>query len=73
LSKPNVTHTVAGVAEAAIRQAGHAAQRRRRAVDRERAPLDDDHAGLLWRVEGGKLMIMSAYSAIIETTTGQQR
>ena len=30
------------------------------------APLDDDHAGLLWRVEGGKLMIMSADSAIIQ-------
>jgi len=41
--------------------------------DRERPPADDDHAGLLWRVEGGKLVIMSAYSAIIETTTGQQR
>jgi hypothetical protein len=41
--------------------------------DRERPPADDDHAGLLWHVEGGKLVIMSAYSAIIETATGQQR
>ena len=41
--------------------------------DRERTPADDDHAGLLWRVEGGKLIIMSAYAAIIETATGQQK
>ena len=41
--------------------------------DRERSPMDDDHAGLLWRVEGGKLVIMSAYSAIIETANRQQR
>ena len=40
--------------------------------DRERPPAEDDHAGLLWRVEGGKLLIMSAYAAIIETATGQQ-
>ena len=41
--------------------------------DRERPPLDDDHAGLLWRVERGKLVMMSAYSAIIETVTGQEK
>ena len=41
--------------------------------DRERPPAEDDHAGLLWRVEGGKLLIMSAYAAIIETATGQQK
>ena len=40
--------------------------------DRERTPADDDHAGLLWRVEGGKLIIMSAYAAIIETASGQK-
>ena len=41
--------------------------------DRERPPADNDHAGLLWRVEGGKLVVMSAYAAIIETATGQQK
>jgi hypothetical protein len=41
--------------------------------DRERPLADDDHAGLLWRVEGGKLVVMSAYAAIIETATGQQK
>jgi len=40
--------------------------------DRERSPAEGDHAGLLWRIEGGKLIIMSAYAAIIETATGQQ-
>src|SRR5262249_39714943 len=40
------------------------------ACDRERPPADNDHAGLLWRVEGGKLIIMSSYAAIIETATG---
>ena len=41
--------------------------------DRERSPAEGDHAGLLWRIEGGKLIIMSAYAAIIETATGQQK
>jgi hypothetical protein len=41
--------------------------------DRERPPADDDHAGLLWRVEGGKLIVISTFSAIIETATGHQR
>ena len=41
--------------------------------DRERPPAEDDHAGLLWRIEGGKLIIISAYAAIIETATGQQK
>jgi hypothetical protein len=41
--------------------------------DREPALADDDHAGLLWCVEGGKLVMMSAHAAIIETATGQQR
>jgi len=38
--------------------------------DRERSPAEGDHAGLLWRIEGGKLIIMSAYAATIETATG---
>ena len=41
--------------------------------DRERSPAEGDHAGLLWRIEGGKLIIMSAYAAMIETATGQQK
>ena len=40
--------------------------------DREQSSAEGDHAGLLWRIEGGKLIIMSAYAAIIETATGQQ-
>jgi hypothetical protein len=41
--------------------------------DRERPPADDDHAGLLWHVEGGEIIMMSAYSAVIETATGRQK
>ena len=67
-----MTHTAAGVAEAAIRAGRPRGTKTPSGCRPRNAPLDDDHAGLLWRVEGGKLMIMSADSAIIETTTGQQ-
>jgi len=41
--------------------------------DRERPPAEEDHAGLLWRVEGGDLLMMSAYAAIIRTANGQEK
>jgi hypothetical protein len=41
--------------------------------DRERSFAEPDHAGLLWQLNGGKLVELDRHRAMIETRTGARQ